>query len=169
MPKSMSPFSSFSVTSCVSPLKKWNTTRGFSLCIFVASRATKETQKDSPPPMRISPAHSSGAASSACVFSYRASISSARFCSKNPASVSSIFLLPRTKSCLPNSFSKFCICRERLGCVMYSDSAALEMLCSRAIARKYLNSRISMFLLLFRIISQYSMPVKHEKLYNIGI
>ena len=116
MPKSMSPFSQLFGDVLRVAAEKWNTTRGFSLCIFVASRATKGNAKGFAAPDGVfPPAHSSGAASSACVFSYRASISSARFCSKNPASVSSIFLLPRTKSCLPNSFSKFCICREKAG------------------------------------------------------
>ena len=48
-----------------------------------------------------------------------------------------IVRLPRRKSGLPISFSRFCICLDRLGCAIYRYFAAFVTLFSCATARKY--------------------------------
>lgn len=110
-----------------------------------AALARRRTPSVSPVPMYTSPVTaSSGLESSACVRETSSIISSARFRSSIPSSVSSILRLPRTMSCLPSSSSSSRSCRESVGCVRCSACAAAEMLCSLATARKYLSTLNSM-------------------------
>ena len=75
------------------------------------------------------------------------SISSARLRSIMPSSVSVTRREPRVtriSSRLPSSSSSAFSCVESVGCERCSDSAAADMLCSRATARKYCSTLSSM-------------------------
>ena len=79
-------------------------------------------------------------AKSSKIFSSMASSSSTLRRSSCPASVSVTLRLLRTKSGVPISSSSSAICRDSVGCVIYSVSAALVMFSSRATVRKYFST-----------------------------
>ena len=93
---------------------------------------------DSPTPMCTSPATASlPTANSASVLSVSSRISSQRWSSSTPRSVSATLWLPRTNSFAPSSsFSSALRWRDRAGCVTNSTLAAWVMLPSRATAKK---------------------------------
>ena len=70
------------------------------------------------------------------VFSIRAMISWADFLKYSPSSVRVTRFLPRIRSCFPSCSSSSIICFDSVGWLTWSDSAALVMLCSLAMARR---------------------------------
>ena len=93
-------------------------------------------------------------------------ISSARFRSSIPSSVKRTLrepFVPRIKSCLPSSCSSAFNWVDRVGCERCSDSAAAEMLCSLATARKYCNTRSSITIASWQ---KYSAHINRFQLYK---
>ena len=97
----------------------------------------------SPLPMEISPVSIASCFNSRFVISESVTISSARRRNNIPSSVNVTLWLLRLNSFTPSSCSSPISWRESVGCVICKSCAAFVMFSSRATARKYCKTRIS--------------------------
>lgn len=110
---------------------------GYTVCRLFAAQATNRMASVSLSPIQTTPLIDfSSALNSDSVFPTNATISCARLLRNMPSSVSVILNFTGKNSVLPSYSSRSIICRERVGWVTCTASAAPEMFSSRATARK---------------------------------